>query len=88
MSAGRPPVEDTGEPAVDRSLDVKGLNCPMPLLRAKIVLGEMSPGEHLLVEATDPYSVMDVQAFCEKTGHVLVRHDEHDGVFRFLLRRR
>ena len=77
---------DTG-PQPDRLVDVKGLNCPMPLLRAKLVLGELASGEHLLVLATDPYSVMDFEAFCTKTGHQLVAHDEVDGVFRFLLRR-
>lgn len=60
----------------------------MPLLRAKLVLGELAPGEHLQVEATDPHSVMDFEAFCDKTGNALVFHEEHDGVFRFLLRRR
>ena len=71
-----------------RVLDVKGLNCPMPLLRAKIALGELSSGEHLLVLTTDPYSVMDFEAFCTKTGHSLLVHDVVDGVFRFLLRRK
>jgi len=75
-------------PEPDRVLDVKGLSCPMPVLRAKIVLGELEPGEHLLVEATDPYSVMDFEAFCNKTGHALLHQEESDGVFRFLLRRR
>ncbi|MFT5173455.1 MAG: tRNA 2-thiouridine synthesizing protein A [Gammaproteobacteria bacterium] len=71
-----------------RVLDVQGLNCPMPLLRAKLVLGELASGEHLLVLATDPYSVMDFEAFCTKTGHQLLVHDLVDGVFRFLLRRK
>lgn len=74
-------------PQPDRVVDVKGQNCPMPLLRAKLALGELTSGEHLLVLATDPYSVMDFEAFCAKTGHQLVAHDEVDGVFRFLLRR-
>jgi len=77
---------DAGLPAPDRVLDVKGLSCPMPLLRAKLVLGELSSGEHLRVEATDPHSLMDFESFCSKTGHTLVSHDEEDGVFRFLLR--
>ena len=85
------PVNDTlidASPEPDRVLDVKGLNCPMPLLRAKLALGELSRGQHLLVLATDPYSVMDFDAFCAKTGHPLLAHDEVDGVFRFLLRRK
>ena len=75
-------------PQPQRVLDVKGLNCPMPLLRAKIVLGELESDELLLVLATDPSSVMDFEAFCDKTGHALLAHDEVDGVFRFLLRRK
>ena len=74
-------------PEPQRVLDVKGLTCPMPLLRAKLALGELASGEHLLVLATDPHAVMDFEAFCAKTGHELRTHDEVDGVFRFLLRR-
>ena len=76
------------QPSPQRILDVKGLNCPMPLLRAKLALGELESNDHLLVLATDPYSVMDFEAFCDKTGHALLAHDEVDGVFRFLLRRK
>ena len=75
-----------GLPSPNRVLDVKGLSCPMPLLRAKLMLGKLSSGEYLQVEATDPYSVLDFESFCSKTGHTLVSHAEEDGVFRFLLR--
>ena len=75
-------------PTADQVLDVKGLNCPMPLLRAKLVLDKMEPGQHLRVEATDPHSVPDFEAFCDKTGHALIACQEHEGVFDFLLRRR
>ena len=75
-------------PKPDQVLDVKGLNCPMPLLRAKLALGELTSGQRLLVLATDPYSKMDFDAFCAKTGHPLLAHDELDGVFRFLLSRK
>jgi tRNA 2-thiouridine synthesizing protein A len=71
-----------------RTLDVKGLSCPLPLLRAKIVLERMASGECLQVETTDPYSVKDFEAFCDKTGHALVHSAESNGVFSFLLRRR
>lgn len=70
----------------DQELDVKGLDCPLPILRAKIALSGMQPGQHLRVLATDPYSVMDFQAYCEKTGHVLLEHLERDGIFIFHLR--
>jgi tRNA 2-thiouridine synthesizing protein A len=79
-------MSDLPEP--DQVLDVKGLDCPMPVLRAKLVLDKMQPGQHLRVEATDPYSVPDFEAFCDKTGHGVVARWEHEGVFGFLLRRR
>ena len=60
--------------------------CPMPLLRAKLVLTELESGQLLQVDATDPYSVMDFEAFCDKTGHVLVQHEVIDEVYRFLIR--
>jgi len=85
-----PPDVNSGEPDFepDQELDVTGLNCPLPVLRAKIVLAGMGPGERLRVLATDPYSVMDFKAFCEKTGHVLVAQHEHDGTFIFHLQRK
>ena len=79
-------MSDLPEP--DQVLDVKGLNCPMPVLRAKLVLDRMQPGQHLRVEATDPHSVPDFEAFCDKTGHRVVTQWEDEGVFGFLLRRR
>lgn len=79
-------MSDLPEP--DQVLDVKGLNCPMPVLRAKLVLDAMQPGQHLRVEATDPHSVPDFEAFCDKTGHGVVARWEDEGVFGFLLRRR
>jgi len=82
--------DDAGpsHPAPDRVLDVRGLNCPLPLLRARIVLGEMSPGEHLRVDATDQHSVIDFEAFCARDGHQLLHHTHRDGVYTLLLRRR
>jgi len=61
---------------VNRDLDVRGLNCPLPILRAKKALAEMHTGESLRVVATDPGSVRDFQAFCRQTGHELVSHSE------------
>jgi tRNA 2-thiouridine synthesizing protein A len=75
-------------PVPDQVLDVKGLNCPMPLLRAKLVLDSMESGRHLRVEATDPHSVPDFEAFCQKTGHTVIARWEDSGVYGFLLRRR
>ena len=68
-------------------LDVKGLACPLPILRAKKQLKSLSPGEELEVLATDPGSVKDFDAFCAVTGHLLVTADEADGVYRFIIQK-
>jgi len=74
-------------PVPDRVLDVRGLSCPMPLLRAKVVLGEMASGEHLRVDTTDPHSVTGFETLCARTGHRLLHHEHAGGVHTFLLRR-
>lgn len=72
----------------DRELDVKGLNCPLPILRTKKTLSEMSTGQVLRVLATDPGSVKDFQAFARQTGNELVSWSETSQVFEYLLRRK
>lgn len=69
-------------------LDVKGMACPLPVLRANKVLRGMAPGARLRVLATDRASVADMQAFCRETGHALVSFSEESGVFSFVIRRR
>ena len=69
-------------------LDVKGLNCPLPVLRANRALRSVAPGERLRVLATDRASVPDFQSFCRETGHALVSMSEEAGVFSFVIRRR
>ncbi len=69
-------------------LDVKGMACPLPVLRANKVLRGMAPGERLRVLATDRASVADMQAFCRETGHALLAFSEENGVFSFVIRRR
>ncbi len=71
----------------DKTLDVKGLNCPLPILRAKKTLKDMSPGAVLEVLATDPGSLEDFPAFCKSTGDELVETGADGGVYRFLIRR-
>jgi len=73
---------------VDREVDARGLNCPLPILRTKKVLNDMKSGQILRILATDPASLRDFQAFAKQTGHELLQHAEQDGVFSFLLRRR
>ncbi|MGE0627861.1 MAG: sulfurtransferase TusA family protein [Hyphomicrobiaceae bacterium] len=71
----------------DKTLDTKGANCPIPILKAKKAIGEVPVGGTLEVLATDPGAVADFQAFARQTGHELVEHSENSGVFRFLLKR-
>jgi tRNA 2-thiouridine synthesizing protein A len=72
----------------DREVDARGLNCPLPILRTKKTLNDMVSGQVLRILATDPAAVRDFQAFTKQTGHELLQHAEHDGVFTFLLRRK
>jgi len=69
-------------------LDVKGMNCPLPVLRANRALRGLAPGERLRVLATDRAAVADFQAFCRETGHALVAWSEESGVFSFVIRKR
>ena len=71
----------------DQELDASGLNCPLPILRAKKTLGTMSSGEVLRVIATDAGSVKDFEAFAKQTGHALLDSREQDGKYYFLLKR-
>ncbi|HEY7675411.1 MAG TPA: sulfurtransferase TusA family protein [Burkholderiales bacterium] len=72
----------------DKDLDVRGLNCPLPILRAKKALTGMTSGQVLRVLATDPGSVKDFQAFAKQTGNELLSHAEAGQVFTFLLKRK
>ncbi len=67
-------------------LDAKGLNCPLPILKAKKALKDVPTGESLRILATDPGSIADFQAFCRTTGNELVEHSEADGVYSFLVK--
>ena len=69
-------------------LDVKGLNCPMPLLKAKKALNELEPGALLRVLATDPGSVRDFQVFSQQSGHELLESKEDAGSFEYLLQKK
>ena len=70
----------------DKILDVKGLGCPLPVLKAKKAIGELRKGATLEVLATDPGSMADFEAFCHATGHTLVESSADGGVYRFLIR--
>ncbi|MBI5120010.1 MAG: sulfurtransferase TusA family protein [Rhodospirillales bacterium] len=70
------------------TLDVKGLNCPLPILRAKKAIKDVAMGETLEVLATDPGSVKDFDAFCRQTGNELVESKDMGGTYRFLIKRK
>jgi tRNA 2-thiouridine synthesizing protein A len=71
----------------ERTVDARGLNCPLPILRAKKGLKEIPLGETLEVLATDPGSMADFAAFARQTGDELVSAEDAGGHFRFVLRR-
>ena len=71
----------------DKTIDAKGVNCPIPILKAKKGIAEVPAGGTLEVLATDPGSVADFQAFCRTTGNELVEQSESGGVYRFLIKR-
>jgi tRNA 2-thiouridine synthesizing protein A len=66
-------------------LDVRGMNCPLPVLKAKKAMRELVAGELLWVETTDPLSAIDIPAFCENDGHQLCRSEVVGGYQRYLI---
>jgi tRNA 2-thiouridine synthesizing protein A len=70
-----------------QSLDARGMNCPLPILRTKKALTTLSKGETLAIVSTDPGSVKDMQAFCKQTGNELVSSSTNQGEFEFLIRK-
>mgnify|MGYP002635355508 CR=1 FL=1 len=71
----------------DRELDASGLNCPLPILRAKKTLADMESGQVLHIIATDPGSVKDFEAFAKQTGNVLMSSGEEGGKFTFMMKK-
>ena len=67
----------------DQVLNAEGLNCPLPILRAKKAIKGMGSGEVLEVRATDPGSVADFAAFCKQTGHDLVSSSTEGDIYKF-----
>jgi tRNA 2-thiouridine synthesizing protein A len=72
----------------DKEVDARGLNCPLPILRAKKALNDMASGQVLRILATDPGSVKDFQAFCKQTGNDLLSQAEANKEFTFFLKRK
>lgn len=70
----------------DQTLDTKGMNCPLPILKAKKALGSVPTGGTLEVLATDPGAVKDFAAFCRQTGNELLESNEDGGVYSFVIK--
>lgn len=73
--------------AHDVELDASGLNCPLPLLKAKMELNKLQSGAVLKVIATDAGSQRDFRTFAKLAGHTLLREEDEAGVYRYWLRK-
>jgi tRNA 2-thiouridine synthesizing protein A len=73
---------------IDKEIDTRGLNCPLPILKAKKALTDLSSGQLLKIVATDPGSVRDFQAFAKQTGNELVDQQTLGADFIHVMRRR
>ena len=71
----------------DQELDARGLNCPLPILRAKKAITALETGKVLKIMATDPGSVKDFEAFCKQTGNELLASQQAGDAFEFLIRK-
>ena len=72
----------------DKELDARGLNCPLPILRTKKALTDMTPGQVLRILATDPGSVKDFQAFSKQTGNTLLSSETANSEFIFFMKKK
>lgn len=73
--------------AFDQELDARGLNCPLPILRAKKSINGLGAGEVLKIVASDPGSVKDFEAFCKQTGNELMSSEQASGEFTFFIKK-
>ncbi len=71
-----------------KELDARGLNCPLPILKTKKALADMTSGQVLRVVATDPGAVRDFQAFSKQTGNELLLHTQENREFIFFMKRK
>lgn len=69
----------------DRTLDLKGLLCPLPVLKSRRALRDMPAGARLIVETTDPVAVIDIPHFCREDGHAVLAQDKTDFGMRFVI---
>ena len=73
--------------SVAQTIDTKGMNCPLPVLRAKKVISALEVGDVIEILATDPGAAKDFEAFSRVTGHDLMKSTEEGGVFKFLIKK-
>ena len=83
-----PPLVQEGSVEFDRELDARGLNCPLPILRAKKALAELSSGQTLRIVATDQGAVKDFIAFTKQTGNELLSAEQIGKEYVFLMRKK
>ena len=79
--------ETSGLDQVAEQIDVRGLQCPLPVLKARKRLKTLDNGDLLKVLATDPAAIIDFPHFCSEAGHELVSSEEDDGVLTFVIRK-
>ncbi len=77
----------SNEVQASKILDAKGLNCPLPILRARKAIQDLASGEVLQILATDPGSLNDMASFCRQTGNELLSSGEAGGTYQFLIRK-
>ena len=81
-------IDEDDKMNFDKELDARGLNCPLPILRAKKALTDMQSGQVLRIVSTDSGSVKDFEAFCKQTGNELLSHAAGEKEFTFFMRRK
>ena len=79
--------ESENQIEINQYLDAKGLNCPLPILKSKLLLNKMQADEILVVEATDPHSQVDFEAYCARTDHEIIKSTLSEGVYSFTIKR-
>lgn len=73
---------------IERSLDLKGLSCPLPIIKTAQAMKELAPGQLIEIVATDPGSVPDFKAWAHATGNPLIESRQEEGVFHFILKKK
>ena len=74
-----------GEEAAARVLDLRGLRCPLPVMKAQKAMRSMETGERIWLETTDPLAAIDIPNFCQTDGHACLETESVEGYMRFLL---